>query len=85
LEASSIGRPVITVNSIGCRDAVDDGITGFVAQVKDTKDLFDKMHKMTLLSHSERVVMGENGRKKIEREFDQQVVISKYLEVINLF
>lgn len=85
LEASSIGRPVITVNSIGCRDAVDDGITGLVAQVKDTEDLFDKMHKMTLLSHSERVVMGENGRKKIEREFDQQVVISKYLEVINLF
>lgn len=84
LEASSIGRPVITVDSIGCRDAVEDGVTGFIARVKDSADLFAKMYQITLLPYEQRVAMGKNGRKKVECEFDQKIVVSKYLEIINL-
>lgn len=84
LEASSVGRPVITVDSIGCRDAVEDGVTGLIARVKDYQDLFVKMQQMVLLPYEQRVRMGLNGRKKIEAEFDQRVVVSKYIDVVNV-
>lgn len=82
LEASSMGKPVITVNSIGCKDAVDDGITGFIAQVKDVDSLATAMISFIELSYDKKVEMGLQGRRKMEREFDQTIVVNKYLEVV---
>lgn len=81
LEASSMGKPVITVNSIGCKDAVDDGVTGFVAQVKDVDSLANAMIRFIELPFDKKVEMGLQGRRKMEREFDQTIVVNKYLEV----
>jgi glycosyltransferase involved in cell wall biosynthesis len=81
LEASSMGKPIITVDSVGCKDVVEDGITGYMAKVKDVASLTEAMLKFIELPFAAKVQMGLNGRRKMEREFDQQIVVNKYLEV----
>ena len=80
LEAAAMGRPIITTNSVGCREVVDDGVNGFLCQPQDAQDLAEKMERFIALSSSERAEMGRRGREKIEREFDEKIVISKYLQ-----
>ncbi len=82
LEASAIGRPIITTDAPGCRSTVDDGINGYLCALRDSSDLLEKMEKITALSPKERSDMGCAGRAKMEREFDEAIVIEKYLEMI---
>lgn len=82
LEAAAMARPVIATDVPGCRDVVDDGVNGFLCRLRDAKDLADKMQKMVALSSAEREAMGLRGREKVEREFDEKIVIDKYLQVI---
>lgn len=82
LEAASMAKPVITTDGVGCRDAVESGVTGYVCRGKDVRDLADKMERMLLLSDKERESMGARGREKMVREFDERFVIQRYLEVI---
>jgi glycosyltransferase involved in cell wall biosynthesis len=67
----------------GCREAVDDGTTGYLCKVMDSVDLADKMDCMIMLSNEQRSEMGRKGRVKMEREFDEKIVIRRYLEVID--
>lgn len=82
LEAASMAKPVITTDSVGCRDAVEDGITGFLCQVKNPRDLADKMEQVLLLPEAERELMGSRGREKMIHEFDERFVIQRYLYAI---
>jgi glycosyltransferase involved in cell wall biosynthesis len=82
LEAAAMGRPVIAADAVGCREVVDDGVNGFLCRVRDADDLAATMEKMIGLSVEERVEMGRRGRKKVEREFDERLVIGAYLRVI---
>ncbi len=77
-----MGVPIITTDAIGCRDAVEDGITGFVCKPRDSNDLAQKMEKMIFLSPEQREAMGKAGRAKMEREFDEGIVINQYLTAI---
>jgi len=78
-----MARPVVTTDVTGCREVVDDGETGYLCKVKDPVDLADKLERMLLLSSEQRAEMGRKGREKMEREFDEQIVIRRYLEVIS--
>ena len=82
LESASMAKPIITTNNIGCKDVVDDGVNGYLCKVKDKNDLADKLEKMILLSDDERVAMGQKGREKMKKEFDEQIIIDNYLSVI---
>jgi glycosyltransferase involved in cell wall biosynthesis len=82
LEAAAMGRPIITTDAVGCREVVADGVNGFLCQVRDANDLADKMEQMIGLSADERTEMGKRGREKVEREFDEQLVIDAYLRTI---
>lgn len=82
LESSASGRPIITTNRSGCREVIEDGVNGFVVMEKDSMDLIDKLEAFLLMSHEDRKKMGLAGRKKVEREFDRQIVIEKYLEEV---
>ncbi len=82
LESASMAKPIITTDSVGCRDVVDDGINGYLCKKKNAKDLADKMEKMLNLNEKERAEMGKRGRKKILKEYDEKIVIDKYLKVI---
>lgn len=82
MEAASMCKPLITTNVTGCRDVVDDGINGFLCEVRNASDLALKMEKMINLNIDERIAMGKAGREKMIKEFDESIVISKYLETI---
>lgn len=82
LESSANGRPVITTNVAGCRETVDDHITGLLVNVKDAKDLSDKIEQFILLPYEEKEQMGKEARNKVEREFDRQLVINAYINEI---
>jgi glycosyltransferase involved in cell wall biosynthesis len=83
LEAAAMARPIIATDVVGCREAVDDGSNGFLCQAKDGVDLAAKMLRMLGLSHEERAAMGLAGRKKMEAQFDEQIVIQRYLSALN--
>ena len=83
LEAASMAKPIITTDVAGCRDVVDDGVTGFLAKVRDPIDLAQKMEQMLALSEDELSSMGRRGREKILEEFDDRIVIQHYLSAID--
>jgi galacturonosyltransferase len=62
---------------------LEDGKNGFVVKMKDFDDLTDKIEKFINLPHEEKVQMGLNARKKVEREFDRQIVVEKYIGELN--
>ncbi len=82
LEAASMGKPVITTNSVGCRNTVDDGVTGYLCRPRDAADLVGKMETILSLSADQRVEMGTNARNKMLTQFDESIVIAKYLDAI---
>lgn len=82
LEASAIGRPVITTDIHGCKETVDNGTSGLLCRVKDADDLYQKMLQMANLSRTEREIMGLAARHKVEREFEKTMVVRKTIEAI---
>lgn len=82
MEAASMARPIITTDAIGCREVIDDGISGYICKVGDAEDLARKMIKMLVLPTSDRISMGLQGRLKMEAKFSEQFVIDKYLQAI---
>lgn len=82
LESSACGRPIITTNRSGCREVVDDGVNGFVINQKDSKDLIEKIEMFLALTWEERREMGLAGRRKVEKEFDRNIVVEKYVDEV---
>ena len=82
LESSASARPIITTDRAGCREVIDDGINGYVCKQKDSQDLIKQIEKFLELSWEERKNMGLAGRKKVEQEFNRQIVIKKYLQEV---
>lgn len=83
LEAAAMGRPIITTDVAGCRDVVNDRVNGFLCRARDAEDLANKMKQMAALPAEIRTEMGRKGREKMEREFDERIVIQKYLDEIS--
>ncbi len=83
LEAAAMEKPLIATNIAGCKEVVEDGINGYLCRVKDSEDLADKMEKMLNLSEDKRKAMGKAGRQKITNQFDENIVIKKYLKIIS--
>lgn len=82
IEACAIGRPIITTQSIGCKDTVDDCINGFLIPTKDVDTLVSKLR--VLIDNPEmRASMGKASRAKAEKEFSLDVVIEKHLSIYN--
>ncbi|MFC9597777.1 glycosyltransferase family 4 protein [Peribacillus butanolivorans] len=80
LESAASGRPVITTDRAGCREIVDDEINGYVVEPKNSQDLIEKIEKFLELDHESKKQMGLAGRKKVEKEFDRNLVVNAYVE-----
>ncbi len=82
LEGASMGLPLITTDVHGCKEAVEDGRSGFLCKAKDPGSLIDAMERFLDLSPEERKEMGLKGRKKMIGEFDRRFVVERYINAI---
>lgn len=83
LESCVSGRPIITTDRSGCREVLEDRKNGLLVRQNDVKDLIDKIEKFLSFTHQEKIQMGLNGREKVVREFDRNIVTKAYLNEIN--
>lgn len=77
LEAAATGRPVITSDIPGCREAVEDGKTGLLCKARDSASLYEQMTRMAGTSLAERQAMGLAAHEKMVQEFDKHLVVEK--------
>jgi glycosyltransferase involved in cell wall biosynthesis len=83
LEAASSCKPIIATDVPGCNHVVIHDYNGFLCKLKDSEDLADKMKSMSYLEDDKLRQFGLNGRAKIEAEYDESVVINKYLAALS--
>lgn len=83
LEAASCAKPIITTDVPGCHNVVRHNYNGLLCKLKDSEDLAIKMNEMAGMDDQALRQFGANGRLKMELEFDEALVINKYLETLN--
>jgi len=82
LEAGAMGKMIITTDSVGCRDTVDDGVNGYLCVPRSVEDLTSKLERVINMTDDERLDMGLNSRRKMEKEFDEKIVLEEYIKTI---
>ena len=83
LEAGAMELPLITTNTPGCKEVVQDGYNGYLVNIKDQIDLAQKMYELSL-DRDKRTQMGVNSRKVVESEYDVKIVNDKTIKLYNL-
>jgi glycosyltransferase involved in cell wall biosynthesis len=82
LEGAAMARPLVATDVPGCREVIDDGVNGLLCRVRDAADLEAKLEAMIARPAGARAEMGRAGRRKVEREFDQENVLAVYIREI---
>lgn len=82
LECAAMGRPVITSNIPGCREAVVDGKSGLLCEAKNAESLYAAMSRFLKLSVQEREAMGLAGRRHMETVFDKKRVVAQTVKCL---
>jgi galacturonosyltransferase len=82
MEAAAMKTPIICSDIDACKQTVEDGVTGYMCKAKNRKSLKEQMLKFINLSDREKDEMGENARRKAEKEFDANIIFQQYHEVI---
>jgi glycosyltransferase involved in cell wall biosynthesis len=79
LEAAAMGKPLIATDVPGCRNVVDHGVNGLLCRVRDGADLAEASLTFLGLPDAKVLAMGRASRAKVEREYDERLVIDRYL------
>ena len=82
LEAASTGRALITSDIPGCREAVDEGVNGYLCEKMNAGSLEECIERFLSLGTEQRKEMGISGRKKMEAEFDKTKIVKETVEAI---
>lgn len=82
MESAAMGRPCIGSRIPGTLDVIEEGRTGYLFDAKDGDGLADAIKRFMALSYDEKVRMGLNGRERMEKLFDRNIVINRYLSEI---
>jgi glycosyltransferase involved in cell wall biosynthesis len=82
IEAAAMARPVITTDVPGCRAVVDRDISGFLCEVRNAESLAAAIERFMALSPKAQQAMGQAGRAKMDREYNQSIVVDAYREAI---
>ena len=80
LEANACGIPVIGSKVGGILDVIEDGVNGFYVQEKNPLDLAEKIIRLSEEKEL-RTQMGENGRKRVELQFNWETLAGKIIDV----
>lgn len=84
LEAAASGRPLITSDIPGCREAVEDGVSGYLCPARDAATLCEAMRRFVELPENCRGELGRRGRERMEQRFSKTAVVAetiKHLEI----
>ena len=84
LEGCAAGRPIITTDRPGCGEIVDDGRNGFTVKQQNSQDLEEKIEKFVALPYEQKRQMGMEARRKVEQEFDRNIVVKAYLSELKM-
>ena len=68
IEATAVGRPIITTDSIGCKETVIEGYNGYLIPVQDSETLADRL-EILIEDKALRQKMGKNSRCLAEKDF----------------
>ena len=79
LEAMALEKPIITTNSVGCKEVVEDGKNGYLIPIKDSKALADAI-EVLINDDKKRADFGRYSRLKAEKEFDEKVVVDRIIK-----
>lgn len=82
LEAAAMGRILIASNIPGCKETIDENKNGFLFEAKDAEGLSRKIEKLIITEKSRLESMSIYSRKKVEIEFDREIVIKKYMNEV---
>ena len=84
LECAAMGRPLITSNIPGCKEAVVEGKSGLLCQSKNADSLYDAMRRFLEMPQEQRAAMGQAGRRHMEAVFSKQRVVEKTVKSLEL-
>ena len=80
IEACAVGRPIITTDTQGCRECVENEKNGFLVPVKDIEILSEKM-KILINDKNKREEMGRYSRLLAEKDFSVDSVVDKFMGI----
>ena len=83
LEGAAMGKPLLASNIPGCKEIVDHGLNGYLFKPKSVDSIVDRLKLFLELNDKERMEMGLASRRKVEKEFDRNLVVEAYLEAIS--
>lgn len=79
-EAAACGRVVVTTDEPGCRDAIENGVTGMLVPSRDSLALADAL--AYLVSNPDLIQkMGFAARRRAEMLFDLNSVVNQHLGI----
>ena len=84
LEAAASGRPLITSVIPGCREAVENGVSGYLCPAKDADALYEAMRRFAALSVEQRSQMGRCGRERMEQQFSKTAVVAETIKQLEI-
>ena len=81
LEACACGNPIITTDSVGCREAVKDGVNGFLIEPNNLEALTNAME--FFINNPDKIkIMGIASRKYAEERFDVKLINNDLVRLI---
>lgn len=83
LEACACGRAIITTDKAGCREVVEDGVNGYMVAQRDNKTLIAAIERFLQLTWDEKKKMGKAARKIVEKQFNRQIIVEKYVNELS--
>jgi len=80
-EPMSMGKPLVTTDSIHCRGTVDDGKNGYIVPIKDSKALAKAIAEI-IRDETRLREFGKNSRLKALNEFDEKKIVRELIQEI---
>ena len=80
LDGAAIGLPIVTTNTVGCRDVVQDGVNGFLVPIKNIDELAKKIYEL-IINKRLRQKMGKESYKIALSKFESSIIISQTLNI----
>ena len=82
IEGAAYGLPIVTTNTVGCKDVVEDGVNGFLVPIKNVDQLSKRILEL-IKSKDLRNKMGKASFNIASRKFSSEIINSQTLDVYN--